>query len=116
MTSTRESTSTPRQRPYPDPVLLKQRVHEALEGHTKDVQLRRSCVTVFYQREGEPIYHVDLAVYSEASQNADGQSRIAKAKPTRLPSIAFGRFRIPKPLPTPSLNALKGLIAHSFAG
>src|SRR5215217_9617722 len=30
---------------YPDPVVLKQWVHEALDGHTKDVRIRRSCVT-----------------------------------------------------------------------
>ena len=65
---------------YPDPVVLKERVYEALDGHTEDVQLRRSCVTVFYQREGERVYHVDLAIYSEGSYNTDGQSCIAKGK------------------------------------
>ena len=33
---------------YDNPVVLKERVYEALFGHTNDVQLRRSCVTVFY--------------------------------------------------------------------
>lgn len=65
---------------YPDPVVLKERVYEALEGHTKDVQIRRSCVTVFYQREGESIYHVDIAVYSDAASNDDGKPRLAKGK------------------------------------
>lgn len=65
---------------YPDPVKLKERVHEALFGHTKDVQLRRSCVTVFYQCDGEPVYHVDLAIYSDKSCNPDGKSRHAKGK------------------------------------
>lgn len=46
-----------------DPVVLKERVREALDGHTKEVRIRRPCVTVFYQRQGEPIYHVDIAVY-----------------------------------------------------
>lgn len=65
---------------YKDPVTLKKRVHEALEGHTKRVEIRRSCVTVFYQKDDEPIYHVDLAVYSAGSANADGKSRLAKGK------------------------------------
>lgn len=62
---------------YPDPVVLKKRVHEALDGHTKDVKIRRPCVTVQYQRSDEPIYHVDMAVYSEGAQNTDGKSRLA---------------------------------------
>src|SRR5687768_415050 len=62
---------------YPDPVVLKRRVHEALDGHTKDVRIRRPCVTVQYQRAGEPVYHVDMAVYSDGDRNADGKSRLA---------------------------------------
>lgn len=65
---------------YPDPVVLKKRVHEALDGHTDAVRIRRPCVTVFYHRDGEPIYHVDLAVYSAATANADGKSRLAKGR------------------------------------
>lgn len=65
---------------YPDPVVLKERVYEALVGHTKDVQIRRPCVTVFYQRDGESIYHVDLAIYSSGLHNADGKSRLAKGR------------------------------------
>lgn len=65
---------------YPDPVVLKQRVHEALDGHTKDVRIRNSCVTVFYQRAGESIYHVDVAVYADGSEEADGKSKLAKGR------------------------------------
>lgn len=65
---------------YPDPVTLKKRVYEALEGHTRSVNIRRSCVTVQYQKENEPLYHVDVAVYSDASMNMDGKSRLAKGK------------------------------------
>ncbi|MGH2530927.1 MAG: cyclic GMP-AMP synthase DncV-like nucleotidyltransferase [Thermomicrobiales bacterium] len=65
---------------YPDPVVLKRRVREALTGHTKDVRIRRSCVTIFYQREGEPIYHVDVAVYADGSHEADGKARLAKGR------------------------------------
>jgi hypothetical protein len=91
---------------YPDPVVLKERVYEALFGHTNDVQLRRACVTVFYNCEDEAIYHVDVAVYSDASQNADGKPRHAKGKrhskpenriwdvsnPKQLSDTIFGRF------------------------
>jgi hypothetical protein len=48
-----------------DPVDVKTWVTDALEGHTKKVDMRRPCVTVFYQRDDEPIYHVDLAIYSD---------------------------------------------------
>lgn len=62
---------------YPDPVVLKRRVHEALDGHTDSVCIRRPCVTVTYHEEDEPIYHVDIAVYSDGSANADGKSQLA---------------------------------------
>ncbi len=65
---------------YPDPVVLKRRVHQALVGHTKDVRIRRPCVTVSYQRESEPIYHVDIAVHSDAAHSADGKTRLAKVR------------------------------------
>jgi hypothetical protein len=49
---------------WPDPVALKQRVVDALSGY--NVELRRPCVTVYYQRHNEPLYHVDLNVYVPA--------------------------------------------------
>lgn len=70
---------------YPDPVVLKERVHEALDGHTKDVCIRRSCVTVFYQQDDEPIYHVDIAIYSDRTSNADGKAYTAKGKLNSAP-------------------------------
>lgn len=62
----------------PDPVALKQRVHAALQGLGSEVRIRRPCVTVFYQREGEPLYHVDLALYAK---DASGRSHLACGKP-----------------------------------
>lgn len=87
---------------YPDPVVLKERVFEALDGHTKRVEIRRPCVTVFYQ-DG---YHVDLAVYSCANANADNKDYLAMGKakskkekrfwqesdPTALTDKLFERF------------------------
>lgn len=65
---------------YPNPVNVKEWVYDALNGHTKKVDMRRPCVTVFYQKEGEPVYHVDLAVYSDESCNSDGKKYLAKGK------------------------------------
>lgn len=65
---------------YPDPVEVKEWVYDALNGHTKKVDMRRPCVTVFYQKGDEPVYHVDLAVYSDESCNSDGKKYLAKGK------------------------------------
>ena len=49
---------------YPDPLTVKQWVFDALEGHTKKVEIRRSCVTVTYQENGSDAFHVDFACYA----------------------------------------------------
>lgn len=64
-----------------DPVEVKCWVHDAVDGHTKKVELRRSCVTVFYQEKGEDRYHVDLAIYA----GAGGKDYLAKGKSTSPP-------------------------------
>lgn len=61
---------------YPDPTVVKKWVRDALEGHTKSVEIRKPCVTVKYQREGESIYHVDFAIY--AANNKDGKLYLAR--------------------------------------
>lgn len=63
---------------YPDPITIKKWVRDALDGHTKSVKIRRSCVTVTYQKDDEPIYHVDFACY--AADNKDQKLYIAKGK------------------------------------
>ncbi len=83
---------------YPDPVVLKRRVHEALEGHTQEVRIRQSCVTVFYQQEGEPIYHVDIAVYSDGEKNADSADRLAKGKEHSTEEYRFWEVSDPQGL------------------
>lgn len=65
---------------YLDPVEVKTWIYEALKDHTQRVEMRRPCVTVFYQQDGEPIYHVDFAIYSDGSENADGKTYLAKGK------------------------------------
>ncbi|MCP9931103.1 nucleotidyltransferase [Cyanobium sp. AMD-g] len=49
---------------YPDPVSLKKVVRDALNTHGRTIDIRRPCVTVNYIRDGEPEYHVDLAIYA----------------------------------------------------
>ncbi|WP_437762044.1 cyclic GMP-AMP synthase DncV-like nucleotidyltransferase [Sorangium sp. So ce281] len=66
---------------YPDPVVVKTWVHDAVKSHTNKVEVRRTCVTVFYQEGGEDVYHVDLAIYSSGKRNSDGKDYIAKGKP-----------------------------------
>jgi hypothetical protein len=66
---------------YSNPVVLKERVQEALVGHTEDVSIRKPCVTVFYHSDGEPIYHVDIAVYSHRDQQDDNNDRLARGTP-----------------------------------
>lgn len=73
---------------YDDPVEVKEWVLKALEGHTDRVELRRSCVTVFYHRNGESAYHVDLAIYASAEKNG-GTLYLAKGK---LQSTEENRF------------------------
>lgn len=63
---------------YPDPVEVKKWVYDALQGHTSEVKMRRSCVTVKYFEDGEPEFHVDLAIY--AANNDDGKLYLAKGK------------------------------------
>lgn len=63
---------------YPDPVEVKKWVYEAVKDHTSKVEMRRPCVTVTYIKDGEPEFHVDLAIYS--AQNSDNKLYLAKGK------------------------------------
>lgn len=63
---------------YPNPVTVKKWVLEALEDHTSDVHMKEPCVTVNYMEDGEVIYHVDLAIYSD--ENLDGKTYLARGK------------------------------------
>ena len=63
---------------YTDPVVPKKWVYDAVNGHTKSVEFKNSCIKVQYQKNGEPLYHVDLSVY--ANKNDDGKMYLAKGK------------------------------------
>ena len=56
---------------YDDPVVVKQFVFDALDGHTDDVKIKQPCVTVQYHLNDEPCYHVDFAVYTHESDDSD---------------------------------------------
>ncbi|MCC6175203.1 MAG: nucleotidyltransferase [Chloroflexi bacterium] len=99
---------------YPDPVVLKQRVFEALEGHTKDVRIRRSCVTVFYQRDQEPIYHVDIAVYADGSLETDGKARLAKGREHSAPEYRFWEVSNPQGLTEKIFARFEGPARRQF--
>lgn len=48
----------------PDPLELKRRVRDAVNGHTSTPpRWMRHCVRVQYTRQGSELYHVDLAIY-----------------------------------------------------
>lgn len=93
---------------YSDPVEVKKWVYDSLDGHTKRVEMRRPCVTVFYQKENEPIYHVDLAIYSDKSCNSDGKDYLAKGKLNSAPEHRIWEEAHPK--------ELTELIKDRFAG
>lgn len=59
-----------------DPVAVKRWVYDAVEDHTSKTAVREPCVTVWWQRKGEPIYHVDLAVYAVH----EGNTYLARGK------------------------------------
>ncbi|MGI4858967.1 MAG: cyclic GMP-AMP synthase DncV-like nucleotidyltransferase [Janthinobacterium lividum] len=67
---------------YSDPVELKKKVRDALDTHGRTINIRRPCVTVNYMRDGEPEFHVDLALYVKRS---DGLLLLAKGKENSAP-------------------------------
>lgn len=99
---------------YSDPVEVKKWVYDSLEGHTQRVEMRRPCVTVFYQKEGEPIYHVDLAIYSEKSCNSDGKDYLAKGKLNSAPEQRIWEEAHPKELTELIINHLTGEDGKQF--
>lgn len=79
---------------YPDPLAIKQWVFDALDGHTKKVEIRRSCVTVTYQADGEDVYHVDFACYA----NEDNGLYIAKGKRESAEEMRYWELSDPQGL------------------
>ena len=48
-----------------DPVAVKEKLSKVLRVGTRRVDIRRSCLTVYYDNQRERPYHVDLAIYVE---------------------------------------------------
>lgn len=82
------------------PMVAKQWIYDALEGHTSDIKIKVPCVTVSY-KDG---YHVDITVY--ATTNNDGKVYLAKGKPGSLEENKFWDESNPKDLITEIRNHL----------
>lgn len=80
---------------YPDPVVLKKKVRDALSTHGRTVNIRRPCVTVNYMRGDEIDYHVDLAIYTKRD---DGLLDLAKGKENSEASKRVWEVSEPKKL------------------
>lgn len=88
---------------YPDPLVLKKYVRDALDRMSRTVKVKRPCVTVTYMRGDEALHHIDLAVYCKADtgvtqlawcrENTPVDEREWRASEAReLSSIIKGRF------------------------
>jgi len=61
------------------PVEVKEWVYEALRNHTNKVEVCRPCVTVFYQKNNESLYHVDLAIYCQIESSCPNYLALGKS-------------------------------------
>src|SRR5262249_10837110 len=73
-----------------------------------------SCVTVFYQKQGEDLYHVDLAIYSGAASNTDGRDYLAKGKATSASEQRFWEASDPQGIIDAMAGRFKGQDAEQF--
>ena len=65
-----------------DPMDLKNKLFDTLKNHTEyGAMIKKPCVTVTYQKDGEATFHVDLVVYTyENKDDKTSQMYIAKGK------------------------------------
>ena len=80
---------------YPDPVVLKKKVRDALDSNFRTVAIRRPCVTVNYLVNGVPDYHVDLAIYVKRD---DDMLDLAKGKENSTAEFRVWEVSNPKKL------------------
>lgn len=99
---------------YLDPTIVKSWVYDSLDGHTKRVEMRRPCVTVFYQSGDEPMYHVDLAIYSDKEANSDNKIYLAKGKLSSLPENKYWEEADPEGLEITLKNRFTGADWEQF--
>jgi hypothetical protein len=62
---------------FPPVKTVKRWVHDVVKPHTRSVTWKEPCITVQYQSAGDPVYHVDLAVYGK---DAYGRLYLARGK------------------------------------
>lgn len=87
---------------YPDPVVLKKKVRDALNTHGRTVLIRRPCVTINYMRDNVPEYHVDLVLYTKRD---DGLLAIGKGRENSAQEFRFWEAADPKMLTELICNA-----------
>lgn len=78
------------------PVEVKKWVEEALSGKNREVEQKKPCVRVQYRKDGEPRFHVDLALY--ANSNPDEKTYISKGKDTSPTNEKLWELSDPKEL------------------
>lgn len=63
---------------FDNPVQLKKIVKEAIESNFRKAKIRRPCVTVTYMKDGQPEYHVDLAIYVKSPADSELQLAVGR--------------------------------------
>lgn len=61
-----------------DPVAVKQQVEKAAKRRSSNVRIKEPCITVEYAEQGQPKYHVDIAVYGK--NHLTGDRELARGK------------------------------------
>lgn len=93
---------------FDDPVEVKRWVFDALNGHTQRVEMRAPCVTVFYQKDGQEAYHVDLAVYASSGLIYDDRLYLARGRQASKPENRFWEESDPRGLIERVRDAFEG--------
>jgi len=62
------------------PLEVKKWVYNALDKQFRTVKFKKPCVRVQYHKDGEELFHVDLALY--ANDNSDDKTYLSRGKPT----------------------------------
>lgn len=87
-----------------EPVELKKQVRDALKRPSRTLAIRRPCVTVNYLRNGDPEFHVDLAIYTKGS---DGKLRLAMGKENSGAEHCKWEIQDPEGLQSTIINRFK---------
>ena len=83
---------------YPNPMVVKEWVYQALKNFTDRVEMRNPCITVYYRKKHRTVCHVDLAVYCDKSK--DGRVYLARGKANAQPGARSWEIADPRGLVT----------------